>query len=118
MVLDPSIRAPYGYSGNEWVGFDDAASLGAKVLTLVKPKRLKGAMFWAIDLDDFQNMCNRGRFPLINAVKDTLGRDIISKNTTEPPEGKSQAIPTLDGLPLSHSIVLTAPLIILIFLIV
>ena len=33
-----------------------------------------GAMFWALDLDDFSgNQCGQGQYPLINAVKKYLG---------------------------------------------
>ncbi|CAB3987224.1 chitinase-3 1 isoform X1 [Paramuricea clavata] len=44
--------APYGYSGDLWVGFDTPESLVKKV-GFLKKKGLRGAMFWAVDLDDF-----------------------------------------------------------------
>ena len=32
-----------------------------------------GGMFWAIDLDDFNNVfCGQGEYPLMNALKDCL----------------------------------------------
>lgn len=37
---------PYAYSNNEWVGYDDAESLRAKV-QFIKQKGVAGAMFWA-----------------------------------------------------------------------
>ena len=41
--------------------------------TLIIAQKLKGAMFWALPLDDFTgNFCGAGRFPLMNAVKQEL----------------------------------------------
>ena len=71
IVTGTAVKAPYGYKGNEWVGFDDVNSLQRKV-DLIKSKNLRGAMFWAIDLDDFQNMCGQGKFPLISSVRNAL----------------------------------------------
>ena len=62
VVQDNTVRAPYGYLGDQWVGFDDKASLVLKVNTLIKGKNLLGAMFWALDLDDFKgSFCGQGR---------------------------------------------------------
>lgn len=70
---DNLAEAPYGYQNNFWVGFDDESSLRTKVNKLIKGRNLMGAMFWALDLDDFTGQyCNKGKYPLINAVKDEL----------------------------------------------
>ena len=62
VVHDNDVKAPYGYAGDQWVGFDDDVSLIRKVDTLIKGKNLLGAMFWAIDLDDFNGaFCGKGR---------------------------------------------------------
>ena len=53
VVQDSIVRAPVGYVGDQWVGFDDKTCLLLKVKTLIKGKNLLGAMFWALDLDDF-----------------------------------------------------------------
>ena len=46
-------------------------------------------MFWSIDLDDFSGkFCNRGKFPLVNAVKNALWRNtgrLIIKSTVLTP---------------------------------
>ena len=55
--------SPYGYSGNLWVGFEDPDSLELKV-DFLKARGLRGAMFWAVDLDDFQNICGQAKYPL------------------------------------------------------
>ena len=73
VIQDNSAKAPYGYTGNFWVGYDDASSLEYKVKNLIKGKGLAGAMFWALDLDDFDGShCNVGKYPLIKAVKSAL----------------------------------------------
>lgn len=72
VVHDNPLKAPYGYYNDQWVAFDDKRSLQGKV-GLIKEHDLLGAMFWAIDLDDFRGtFCGQRRFPLMNAVKSYL----------------------------------------------
>ncbi|XP_001641690.2 chitotriosidase-1 [Nematostella vectensis] len=79
MKTDQSeVRAPYGYVKQDWadvwVGYDDERSLQLKVEEVIKAKGLAGAMFWALDLDDFDgSSCGKGNYPLMNAVKKYLG---------------------------------------------
>lgn len=62
VVQDNVAKAPYGYINDQWVGYDDKASLNLKVNTLIKGKNLLGAMFWALDLDDFKgSFCGQGK---------------------------------------------------------
>ncbi|KAJ1137978.1 hypothetical protein NDU88_004371 [Pleurodeles waltl] len=66
-------EVPYAYQGNEWFGYDNVKSVTLKAQWLMK-NNLAGAMVWAIDLDDFTGtFCNQGKFPLITALKTTLG---------------------------------------------
>jgi len=39
VVQDNAVRAPYGYVGDQWVGFDDKVSLVLEVNTLIKGKQ-------------------------------------------------------------------------------
>ena len=74
IVHDNAARAPYGYYGDNWVGYEDEHSLSLKVEEIIKGRGLAGAMFWAIPLDDFKGQfCGKGPYPLVNAVKKYLG---------------------------------------------
>jgi len=74
IVEDNDAKAPYGYKGTDWVGFENQKSLIYKVKTLIKGKQLAGAMFWDLPLDDFNGeFCGQGRYPLIGAVAKELG---------------------------------------------
>lgn len=65
---DPTSQTPYAFSEEEgaWLTYENARSYAAKVRFL-RERGLGGAMFWAIDLDDFE----RG-FPLIGQVARAL----------------------------------------------
>ncbi|XP_043818440.1 chitinase-3-like protein 2 [Dromiciops gliroides] len=69
----PEQQVSYAVKGNQWVGFDDIESVETKVQYL-KNSELGGAMIWSIDLDDFTGeFCKKGPFPLLQAIKKTLG---------------------------------------------
>lgn len=54
---------------------------------------LGGAMFWAMDLDDFRgDKCDEGKFPLINTAKDIVNGKRPSTKTTTP-----RSTPTTTG---------------------
>nr|XP_035108952.1 chitinase-3-like protein 2 [Callithrix jacchus] len=66
-------QVPYAVKGNQWVGYDDVESMETKVQFL-KNLNLGGAMIWSIDMDDFTGIsCNQGPYPLVQAVKRSLG---------------------------------------------
>merc|ERR1711881_694825 len=69
----------------DWIGYDDIESFEVK-LEFLKSKNLRGAMTWAIDLDDLDS------FPLLNTLKNGLKGyrerasttlEILSTTTTE-----------------------------------
>ena len=91
VVEETEVEAPYGYTGDQWVGYDDETSLVLKVDNLIKEKNLLGAMFWTPDLDDFSGeFCGKGRYlnsfcsgkrPIFSCHRDcydsSLRRDLI-----------------------------------------
>merc|ERR1712110_713338 len=66
--VTPPRMGPYAYKGNQWVGFDDTAMIEQKC-NYVKEMGLGGGMVWALDLDDFRNLCGEGSYPLMNDEK-------------------------------------------------
>merc|ERR1712226_794801 len=89
IVKDNPAKAPYGYKGKDWVGFDDPESLRFKTATLVKGKGLAGAMFWALPLDDFTGkFCYQGKYPLIGAVSKELNGYVPPTSGPKPPTQK------------------------------
>jgi chitinase len=65
---DDETATPYAYDPKTkmWVTYDDPESFKKK-LDVLQEKKLAGAMFWAIDLDDY-----KGGYPLISTVKNRL----------------------------------------------
>lgn len=72
MVRDLRGRiGPYAYSGDQWVSFDDAPMIRHKS-EFVKALGLGGAMIWALDLDDFKNVCGCEEYPLLRTINRVL----------------------------------------------
>ena len=94
-----AVKAPYGHKGTIWVGFDDRRSLSYKIEAVIKKKGLMGAMFWALDLDDFSgSQCGEGKYPLINFVKESLNSNVPppppQPHTTAGPGSVTTAAPS------------------------
>ena len=70
--VSPPRMGPYAHKGNQWVGFDDTAMIEQKC-NYVKDMGLGGGMVWALDLDDFRNLCGEGTYPLMNTIRRVLG---------------------------------------------
>lgn len=62
---------PYAYSKDQWVSFDDALMIKHKS-EYVKAMNLGGAMIWALDLDDFRNVCGCEEYPLLRTINRVL----------------------------------------------
>ncbi|EDW63456.2 uncharacterized protein Dvir_GJ13003 [Drosophila virilis] len=70
---------PYAMLRDQWVGYEDAASVEAKARYAAN-NDFGGIAAWTVDLDDYQNRCCSESFPLLKAVNRALGR-----LNTEPP---------------------------------
>uniref|UniRef100_A0A3B4B2D9 GH18 domain-containing protein n=1 Tax=Periophthalmus magnuspinnatus TaxID=409849 RepID=A0A3B4B2D9_9GOBI len=80
---------PYAVKNNQWVGFDNQQSYGAKV-TYLMTQHLGGAAVWSLNLDDFTgHFCGQGKYPLISQLKAELSRG----DTVEPQNPKTTSSP-------------------------
>ncbi|CAL7949845.1 unnamed protein product [Xylocopa violacea] len=70
VVRESEQRVPYAFSGNQWVGYDDAKSVQEKA-NYVKSMNLGGLMIWTIDEDDFRGVCGE-KYPLLRAINEVL----------------------------------------------
>lgn len=62
---------PYAFLRDQWVSFDDANMIRHKS-EFVKAMGLGGAMIWALDLDDFRNVCECEEYPLLRTINRVL----------------------------------------------
>nr|XP_024218379.1 probable chitinase 10 [Halyomorpha halys] len=62
---------PIAYKGNQWISYDDVADIRRKS-QYVKEHGLGGGMVWALDLDDFRNICGCGKNPLLSTINQEL----------------------------------------------
>ncbi|XP_014781238.1 acidic mammalian chitinase isoform X2 [Octopus bimaculoides] len=65
-------EVPYIVKGRTWVGYDNVKSLKIKVKWL-KSQGFGGLAVWTICLDDFNDICQKGKYPLMKAINQELG---------------------------------------------
>ena len=70
IVRDEYAITPYAVKDNVWISYDDEESVRIKS-QYVLSEDLGGAMFWAVDTDDFKGKCG-SKFTLISAVAEEL----------------------------------------------
>ncbi|KAM5295181.1 oviduct-specific glycoprotein [Glossophaga mutica] len=102
---------PYAYKGEEWLGYDDAASFRNKA-SYIKKEHFGGAMVWTLDLDDVRGtFCGTGPFPLVCVLRKLL-RHAGSSSTLFPKSWISSAMNSLRTDPgrLTETEVLTTDL--------
>ncbi|KRT79630.1 Carbohydrate-binding protein, partial [Oryctes borbonicus] len=87
---------PYAYYREQWVGYDNIESAEEKA-KYVSLNGYGGVVAWTIDLDDFNNLCCDGTFPLLKAINRGLGRITGSQvsDCSKPPEPVTPIAPTL-----------------------
>lgn len=69
--FDNISRTPYAIKQDQWIGYDNPASIRMKSEYAVT-KRLAGVMVWAVDYDDKANVCGQGKNPLLNAIGNVI----------------------------------------------
>lgn len=62
---------PYAYLRDQWVSFDDINMIRYKS-EYIKNMGLGGGMIWALDLDDFKNICDCEEYPLLRTINRVL----------------------------------------------
>lgn len=62
---------PYAYLRDQWVSFDDIPMIKHKS-EYIQAMELGGAMVWALDLDDFKNICGCETYPLLKTINRVL----------------------------------------------
>ncbi|KAJ8980547.1 hypothetical protein NQ317_001054 [Molorchus minor] len=62
---------PYAYHRDQWVSFDDIGMIRHKS-EYIKAMGLGGGMIWALDLDDFKNICGCEEYPLLRTINRVL----------------------------------------------
>lgn len=71
-MRDPQGRiGPYAYLRDQWVSFDDIDMIRHKS-SYIKAMGLGGGMIWALDLDDFKNLCGCEEYPLLRTINRVL----------------------------------------------
>jgi len=68
---DSHYQAPFMYSADRWISFDDQRSIAVKS-DYAFDQGLAGVMTWSIDTDDFMGMCNGAKFPLLRTINHAL----------------------------------------------
>lgn len=62
---------PYLHLYDQWIGFEDELTIFLKTEYAIN-QQLGGIFLWTLDLDDFQNSCGWGHFPLLNAASQAV----------------------------------------------
>ncbi|XP_039481102.1 acidic mammalian chitinase [Drosophila santomea] len=69
-IFDYGNAAPYAYSGDQWVSFDNVLSVQYK-MDFALSKGLAGAMIWSLETDDYRGLCGQS-YPLLRTINEKL----------------------------------------------
>lgn len=76
---------------NQWVSYDDISDVQQKA-QYIKDMGLGGAMVWTLDLDDFNNNCGCGSYPLLTALNRGLHGSSLPP---DPPQAATNNCPNM-----------------------
>lgn len=88
-VWDDDQKVPYTYKDQEWIGYDNQASVKIKA-EYAKSKGLGGVLVGSIDRDDVNNYCGEGKYPLMRAIKEVLLPHTKSEKNNAKTSGKTR----------------------------
>jgi len=98
-VRDEHIGAPYVYKDDVWFGYDDEESIRLKSQYIIE-MGLGGAMFWAIDTDDFKGKCGEPNGLILAAAEELNGgKQTAPPDWTTPDPNETTTTPEPDTPP-------------------
>ncbi|KAI7815262.1 chitinase [Rhyzopertha dominica] len=84
VVWNEEQSVPYAYKDNQWVGYDNPASVEIKV-AYAKSMSLGGIMVWSVETDDFRGVCGT-KYPILRTINNGLGREVGESESAPAPE--------------------------------
>jgi len=69
--IDDHLKAPYAFSGRNWIGYEDVESIYYKA-EYARNMGLGGAMVWSMETDDFKGKCHGEKYPLLRTIVNTM----------------------------------------------
>lgn len=69
-------KVPFTHKDRQWIGYEDEDSLKIK-MDFIRARGYGGAMTWAIDMDDFHNLCGKGHHSMMKVIYDGMKDYIV-----------------------------------------
>ncbi|KAB0790753.1 hypothetical protein PPYR_15658 [Photinus pyralis] len=98
---DSTSIVPYMTKGDQWITYDNTASLKYKAIYAQK-LGLAGAMVWSMESDDFNDECGEGKNPLMKTIVETMNNPIDQYLEPEKPKEEEKKCPKsgIDSVPI------------------
>jgi len=69
-------KVPFMHKDRQWIGYEDEDSLKIK-MDFIRGRGYAGAMTWALDMDDFKNVCGKGANSMMKVLYDGMKDYIV-----------------------------------------